>query len=93
MSQFTWDRGLACSDYVQGEIAGAEAVTLNTNQIPAHTHSLLTSKDEQTTNRPDGAYPTVGGIYATTQDGAAPMAPPSSVGGARHTRTGSPSSS
>ena len=42
---------------------------------------LLTSKDEQTTNRPDGAYPTVGGIYATTQDGAAPMAPSSSAGG------------
>lgn len=73
--------GPGLSTYVQGEVAGNEAITLLTNQMPAHTHSVLTSKDEETTNRPDGAYPTVGGIYAATQDGAAPMQPSSSAGG------------
>ena len=73
-------QGPGLSNYVQGEITGTEAVTLTTNQLPSHTHSVLTSKDEETTNRPDGAYPTIGGIYAGTQDGAAPMAPSSPVG-------------
>ena len=68
-------QGNGLSNYVQGEVTGTETVTLTTGELPAHAHSALTSKDEQTTNRPDGAYPTVGGIYAAVQDGAAPMAP------------------
>ncbi len=70
-------QGPGLSNYDQGEITGTEAVTLTTNELPAHAHSVspLTSKAEETTNRPDGAYPTVGGIYASTQNGAAPMAP------------------
>jgi microcystin-dependent protein len=76
-------QGPGLSPYTQGEILGTESITLNTNQIPAHTHSVLTSKDEETTNRPNGAYPTIGGVYATTQDGAAPMAPSSGVGGSQ----------
>jgi microcystin-dependent protein len=74
-------QGPGLSNYVQGEVTGTEAVTLTTPQLPVHAHSVLTSKDEQTTNRPDGAYPTVGGIYAATQDGNAPMAPSGSAGG------------
>jgi microcystin-dependent protein len=76
-------QGPGLSNYTQGEVVGTESVTLITNQIPAHAHSVLTSKDEETTNRPDGAYPTVGGIYANTQNGAAPMAPSSSAGGSQ----------
>jgi microcystin-dependent protein len=51
--------------------------------MPTHAHSQLTSKDEQTTNRPDAAYPTIGGIYASTQDGAAPMQPSNNAGGSQ----------
>ena len=73
------------SNYVQGEVTGTEAVTLTTNELPSHAHSVapLTSKNEQTTNRPDGAYPTVGGIYASGQNGNAPMAatPSAATGG------------
>lgn len=74
-------QGPGLSNYVQGEVTGNEAITLTTPELPAHAHSVLTSKDEQTTNRPDGAYPTIGGIYASTQDGAAPMAPGGNTGG------------
>ena len=74
-------QGNGLSNYVQGEVTGTETVTLTTGELPAHAHSVLTSKDEQTTNRPDGAYPTVGGIYAAAQDGGAPMAPGGPTGG------------
>lgn len=74
-------QGPGLSSYSQGEVLGSESVTLTTGEIPPHAHSVLTSKDEETTNRPDGAYPTVGGIYATTQDGSAPMAPGGNTGG------------
>lgn len=73
-------QGPGLSAYSIGQTGGVEAVALNASQIPAHTHNVRTSKDEQTTNRPDNAYPTVGGIYASNPDGTAPMAPSTSVG-------------
>ncbi len=76
-------QGPGLQSYPQGEIGGVESVTLTTGQMPTHAHSQLTSKDEQTTNRPDAAYPTIGGIYASTQDGAAPMQPSNNAGGSQ----------
>ena len=65
-----------------GESGGVEAVSLLSNQI-SHTHSVSqpASKDEETTNRPDNAYFTVGGAYASASSGA-PM------GGATTSATG-----
>jgi microcystin-dependent protein len=75
------------TDYVQGEAAGEETVTLNSTQIPSHTHtvSVAASADERTTDRPDGAYPTVGGLYAASPDSNAPMgsSPTSATGGSQ----------
>jgi microcystin-dependent protein len=34
----------AGSTYIQGQVAGTETVTLNTNTIPVHNHSLLASE-------------------------------------------------
>lgn len=41
-------QGLGLSNYVIGQVGGTENVTLNVNQYPAHTHTLLASSDAGT---------------------------------------------
>jgi microcystin-dependent protein len=41
------------TNYVVGEAAGAENVTLTTNQIPAHSHALVADDNTTTTNGTD----------------------------------------
>ncbi|MFZ0302080.1 MAG: tail fiber protein [Terracidiphilus sp.] len=43
------------NDYVLGETVGVETVTLNSNQIPSHTHSLQASASAGTETSPAGA--------------------------------------
>ena len=71
------------SGHVLGEVGGTEAVTLNSSQIGAHTHTVSqpASKDEETTNRPDGAYFTEGGAYAGSANASMGGTTTSSVGG------------
>jgi microcystin-dependent protein len=80
-------QGPGLSPYTIGEVTGTEAVTLIQSEIPAHQHSVapLASDQEEDTNRPAGAFPTIGGIYASTQGGGTPMAasPSSSAGGSQ----------
>jgi microcystin-dependent protein len=73
------DQGPGLSQYVIGQQGGSEAVTLNTNQLPAHTHVTQGSFSEETTNHPAGAAPAVGGVYGTGsfQD----MTPTNATGG------------
>jgi microcystin-dependent protein len=51
-----------------GEVGGTETVTVMVNELPAHAHPVTqpASKDPETTNRPDGAYYTVGGAYGSS---------------------------
>jgi microcystin-dependent protein len=73
----------AGNGHVLGEVGGAESVTLNSTQIASHAHGVSqpASKDEQTTNRPDNAYNTVGGAYAGSTNAAMGGTATSSVGG------------
>ena len=63
--------------------------TLTAAEIPSHTHTLapLASKDERTTDHPSGAYPTTGGVYASTPNSNAPLGvtPLSPAGAQAHT--------
>src|SRR5947199_8822963 len=43
-------------NYQLGEMAGVESVTLTTQQIPIHNHSLLASTDFGQSPQPDGAF-------------------------------------
>ena len=55
---------LGGSDYVMGEMAGNETVTITTSTMTSHTHSLSASAVNGTTNNPSGmvlAQPQVGG--------------------------------
>ena len=78
-----WGHSPTGSNYEIGERAGEEAHTLAANEIGAHTHQVTTgaSKDEETTNRPDGAFFTVGGAYGTNPDTALAASQTSSTGG------------
>ena len=45
-------QGPGLPNYIQGERAGTENVTLTANQIGAHTHNLMTSTKDGTTTNP-----------------------------------------
>jgi len=65
------------STYVMGEVGGVETVTLNLNQYPSHSHSLMASSDS-TSGLSNPSNATVGSgltVYGT----ATPVAPMSSV--------------
>jgi microcystin-dependent protein len=58
----------AGNGHTLGQSAGAESVTLTPSQNGSHAHTVSqpASKDKETTNRPDGAYFTVGGAYGSS---------------------------
>jgi microcystin-dependent protein len=61
--------------FTLGQQGGEEAHLLTVNEIGAHSHAVTrpASDDAETTNRPDGAYFTAGGAYATAEDPDVPM--------------------
>jgi microcystin-dependent protein len=62
-------QGTGLSPYMMGQQGGQDGVALQSNQMPAHTHtfngSILTA-DETTAKQPSGAYPSAAGTPATT---------------------------
>jgi len=56
--------------FTLGQMGGEEIHTLTSAEVAGHTHQVTasSSKDEETTNRPDGAYFTTGGAYGTSAD-------------------------
>jgi microcystin-dependent protein len=83
-----YGQGPGLSDYVIGQSDGEEAVTLLASEIPSHTHTVapLASGDQRATDRPQNAYPSVGGIYAASPDANSPLGldVTSTVGGSPH---------
>jgi microcystin-dependent protein len=75
-------QGPGLSPYVLGQTGGTENVTLNVNQMPAHTHSQPATNGEQTTNRPNAALPAEGGVYSNESDGST-LHPTLSSGGSQ----------
>jgi microcystin-dependent protein len=62
-------QGPGLSSYTQGQAGGTETVTLNQNQMPAHSHLATANNASATASRPAGAVPSGGGAYAATSDG------------------------
>jgi microcystin-dependent protein len=67
--------GPGLSAYGVGQPGGEETVTLIPAELAPHSHTVspLASDDERTTDRPGNAYPTTGGVYASTHNSNAPM--------------------
>ena len=60
--------GTGLSTYSLGQTGGSESVTLTSNQLPAHTHSLLAS-DSVASSSPSGQFfgaPTTRNLYTGT---------------------------
>ena len=47
-----WGQGLGLSPYTIGQVGGTEMVTLNSQQLPKHTHLLMASSQAGTTATP-----------------------------------------
>lgn len=68
------EQGPGLSPVRLGEKAGAQEVTLNVAQMPAHTHTVQSNaatNGAATTSRPNGKVPAAGGAYADSSDGSA----------------------
>lgn len=83
----SFGQGPGLSLYVQGQMGGTELVTLNGQQIPAHTHTVMGSNAEAGSTQPADAVPAAGGSYSTGTPNtpmSAAMIPPSGGGNAPH---------
>lgn len=79
-------QGPGLSNYVLGQKAGSESVTLTTNNLPPHTHAILTATLPVSTNTgelndPTNAYfgvsdSVIGSTYSATGNGTAMGANP-----------------
>jgi microcystin-dependent protein len=58
--------GLGLSNYQQGQMGGLENVTLNTNQLPAHTHPLGPNVVANASTQANGQNPPPAGAYPAT---------------------------
>jgi microcystin-dependent protein len=50
-------QGTGLSTYVMGQTGGVETVTLTTNQMPSHSHPIVSDANNATTASPANAYP------------------------------------
>lgn len=65
---------------VLGERSGVESVTLNSTQIPQHTHTLNASSGAPTTNTPSGSLLPTGSSRIYAQGSPSTQLAPSSIG-------------
>ncbi len=54
MAALQTGQGAGLSDYAQGQIGGAAAVTLSQSQLPSHTHTVPSNNSSGDTNDPVG---------------------------------------
>lgn len=68
-----WGQGPGLSDYVLGQAAGSETVTLTSGEMPQHSHQVAANNGSGTVTRPAGAVPARTGTsnYAAAPDGTA----------------------
>jgi microcystin-dependent protein len=71
--------------FVMGQNGGSETVTLNVNQVPSHTHTVMATTNSNSASLPNGNLLAMGpDIYDQNVAGTATMAPTiSSVGGSQ----------
>ncbi|HTW81576.1 MAG TPA: tail fiber protein [Terracidiphilus sp.] len=71
--------------FVMGQNGGAETVTLNVNQVPSHTHTVMATTNSNSASLPNGNLLAMGpDIYDQNVPGTATMAATiSSVGGSQ----------
>lgn len=80
-------QGLGLSQYVMGQIAGVESVTLTQQQMPAHNHTAVPgcSTDDGNAGSPKNNFPASVGssVYSTTSNASMGAAPTGLTGGSQ----------
>ena len=74
-------QGPGLSSYTVGEVSGSESITLFTNQMPAHGHTIGGTNSASASSRPSGNVNAAGGSYSATSD--ALMQPTGNTGGSQ----------
>lgn len=62
-------QGTGLSNYALGEVGGTESVTLNSNQMPAHSHPVLANSAHSNSDQPANNFPASSAHFQTTTDG------------------------
>ena len=57
------------SNYFLGQAAGTETVTLNSNQMPAHSHAVNANSAHSNSDQPANNFPASSAHFQTTSDG------------------------
>src|SRR5687768_6988896 len=80
------------SGHIQGESAGAESVTLNSSQMPQHTHAVRGSSNVTDVGSPANGFWASGGqqIYSNSLDSAMAPQATTNVGGSQAHENRSP---
>ena len=60
------------STYIIGQMAGVESVTLNTNNLPSHTHPFAASNTAGTTNDPTNGFLAAAANFQPYSNGTTP---------------------
>ena len=76
-----YGQGPGLSNYDLGQVGGSETVTLTTNQIPGHAHTIGATNSGSTSTRPANNVNAQGGAYSSTSD--ASMQPTGNTGGSQ----------
>lgn len=63
-----WGQGPGLSNYVIGEAAGAENVTLNLTNLPSHTHTMTATLKASSTVKASAQIPGAGSVLGHTVD-------------------------
>jgi microcystin-dependent protein len=74
-------QGPGLSPYDLGQSGGTESVTLTSNEMPQHAHTIGGTNSASTGSRPGGKVNAAGGAYSDTSD--APMQPTGGTGGSQ----------
>ena len=76
-------QGPGLSNYNLGEVAGVESVTLNMNQMPAHTHTIACNSGDPNDSSPANTVPSGGGSYNTAANATMSQGTASVAGGSQ----------
>jgi len=76
-------QGPGLANYDLGQVGGSESVTLTTNQMPAHNHTIACNSGDPNDSSPANRFASGGGSYNSGANAAMAQGAASTVGGSQ----------